>query len=158
MATYQRSTTVRADLDDVWAFHSTVDGLVELTPNWLDLRVDAVEGPDGEPDPEILVEGSEVRVSIRPMGVGPRQAWTSRITHRDRSGDRAVFRDEMVEGPFRRWHHTHRFTAAKAGTRVTDRVIYEFPLGPAASLSWVAWPGFAAMFRYRHRRTRQQLE
>ncbi|MFB6361289.1 MAG: SRPBCC family protein [Halobacteriales archaeon] len=158
MATFQRSTMVRADLDDVWTFHSTVDGLVELTPNWFNLRVEAVVGPDGEPDPEILAEGSEVRISVRPMGLGPRQAWTSRITRRERSGDRAVFRDEMVEGPFRQWQHTHRFMAAGGGTRVTDRVSYEFPLGPAVSLSFVAWPGFAAMFRYRHRRTRQRLE
>jgi ligand-binding SRPBCC domain-containing protein len=64
----------------------------------------------------------------------------------------------MAEGPFRRWHHTHRFQAVDGGTRLTDRVEYQLPLGRAAGLSWIAWPGFAAVFASRHRRTRRHLE
>lgn len=158
MAVYRRSSVIRASLDDVWAFHSTVDGLTAVTPDWFNLEVERVVGPDGEPDPDALVEGSELTLSMQPFNVGPRQSWTSRIAHRERSDDRGEFRDEMADGPFRRWHHTHRFQAVDGGTRLTDRVEYQLPLGPAAGLSWVAWPGFAAVFGSRHRRTRRQLE
>lgn len=158
MAIYRRSSLIRAPFEAVWSFHSTVDGLVAVTPDWVNLEVERVIGPDGEPEPDELVQGSELTLSMRPLGIGPRQTWTSRITHRERSDGRGEFQDRMVDGPFRRWQHTHRFEAVEGGTRLTDRVEYEFPLGPAAGLSGLARPGFAAMFAARHRATRQQLE
>lgn len=128
-----------------------------LTPDWLGLRIEWVRGPDGDPDPAVLEAGSEVRVSVRPFGVGPRQSWTSRITARERTGGEAVFRDVMLDGPFAAWTHTHRFRAAGGGTIVTDDVEYAlpWPLGP---VSRVAVVGLAPMFAYRHRRTRALLE
>lgn len=158
MAVYRRSSLVRAPLDEVWAFSLSVDGLVAVTPAWFNLAVERVVGPDGEPDSDELVEGSEVTLSMRPFGIGPRQSWTSRITHRERTDRHGEFQDRMVDGPFRRWHHTHRFEAVDGGTRLTDRVEYEFTLGPAAGLSGLAWPGFAAVFAARHRATRRELE
>lgn len=158
MAIYERSTFVRAPLEDAWDFHSTVEGLVAATPDWLDLRVESVTGPDGEPDPEVLDTGTEVTLSIRPAWLGPRLSWTSRITFRDRDGATAEFRDEMIDGPFPRWHHTHRFAAEPGGTRLVDRVEYRLPLGPARGLSALAWPGFEAVFALRQRATKRRLE
>lgn len=158
MARYERSTVVRAPFEDVWAFHSTVDALEELTPGWLGLTVVGQRGPDGEPDDGVLAVGVEVDLELRPFGLGPPQSITSRITARTRSAAGGAFTDEMVEGPFERWRHTHRFAAVDGGTRLTDHVEYALPLGPARSLSAVAWPGFEATFAYRHRRTRRLLE
>jgi ligand-binding SRPBCC domain-containing protein len=157
MAVYERSTVVDAPLETVWEFHSTVDGLLALTPGWMNMRVEEIRGPNGEPDPDVLAVGTEVSLSIRPFGVGPRQSWTSRIVERERQGDAAYFRDTMREGPFRRWSHTHRFRAVEGGTRITDHVEYEFPR-PFRGLSALAWPGFEPMFVYRHRRTKAELE
>ena len=84
MPTYERETTVESPFEDVWAFHSRVSGLEAVTPDWLELRVERVIGPDGETDPDVLEPGSEVALSIRPFGVGPRQHWTSVITDRER--------------------------------------------------------------------------
>lgn len=156
MARYRRSTRVRAPMDEVWSFHSSGDGLVALTPGWMNLRIDHVTGPDGEPDPDRLEEGAAVHVSIRPLGIGPPQSWTSRIVERTRSGDGALFRDEMVDGPFRSWIHTHRFLADGDATIVEDDVVYELPR-PLGGLSVVARVGLAPMFAFRHRRTRALL-
>ena len=158
MAVFERSSLIRAPFEEVWDFHATVDGLEAVTPGWFNLRVERVVGPDSEPEPEELEAGSEVSLSMRPLGVGPRQSWTSAITHRERADGRGEFVDEMADGPFRRWRHTHRFVAVDGGTQLTDRVEYALPLGPASGLSWVAWPGFAAMFAARHRATRRALE
>jgi ligand-binding SRPBCC domain-containing protein len=158
MAVYERSTFVRAPLDEVWQFHTSVDGLVAVTPAWFGLTVESVVGSDAEADVDRLDEGTEVSIAIRPFGLGPRSSWTSRITHVEYGTDAAVFRDEMVDGPFPRWRHTHRFTEAPGGTRLTDRVEYELPLGPATGLSALGWPGFEAVFAARHRRTKQLLE
>ena len=159
MATYRRRTRVRAPFDEVWAFHSTAEGLEALTPGFLHLEIDRITGPDGEPDPEVLEAGSTVEASIQPFGVGPRQAWTSHILERTEDDGAAMFRDEMQSGPFPHWEHTHRFFAAGDETVVEDRVEYELPGGPlgraAAPLGVV---GFEPMFCHRHRRTKELLE
>jgi ligand-binding SRPBCC domain-containing protein len=155
MAVYERETRVRASFEAVWEFHATIGGLEALTPGWMNLRVESVVGPDGRPDPEVLEPGSRIRMSMRPFDAGPRQRWVSEITARENRGDVAYFRDEMVDGPFREWEHTHLFYRDGGETLVRDRVAYESPLRPADPLLRV---GFEPMFRYRHRRTRELLE
>jgi ligand-binding SRPBCC domain-containing protein len=159
MAEYQREMQIRAPLADVWEFHSTVDGLVALTPDWMNLRVESVVGPDGEADPGTLEPGAEISMSMRPFGVAPRQSWTSRIVERSQEDGVARFRDEMVDGPFDRWVHTHSFFADGDATKVRDHVEYELPLGAVGrALGPLAVVGFEPMFRHRHRRTKKLLE
>jgi len=159
MATYERSVRVLAPFDEVWAFHSTEQGLVELTPGWMNLEIDGVSGPDGEPDPDVLEVGSVVESSVRPFGVGPRQRWTSDIVARDSAEGSAYFRDVMSDGPFREWTHTHMFYEDDGSTIVRDHVEYELPLGRIGhTLGPLAVVGLDPMFRYRHRKTRDILE
>ncbi|PSQ13730.1 cyclase [Halobacteriales archaeon QS_8_69_73] len=159
MATYTRETRVLAPLDEVWLFHSTVDGLDALTPGFMNLEIREVTGPDGETDPEVLEAGAEIDLAMRPLGVGPRQEWTSVITERTEPDDRAMFRDVMEGGPFPTWEHTHRFLADGEATVVADRVEYELPGGAVGrAASPLGWVGFEPMFRDRHRKTKALLE
>ena len=159
MATYTRETRVRAPLDEVWRFHSTVDGLEALTPDFMNLEVRSVTAPDGEPDPEVLEAGSRIELSMRPFGVGPRQEWTSVITERTESEGAAMFHDVMEGGPFPTWEHTHRFFDADGATIVSDRVEYQLPGGAVGrAVSPLGWVGFEPMFRGRHGKTKELLE
>lgn len=159
MATYERTTRVSVPLEDVWAFQSTVDGLRAVTPGFMNLEVHEVVGPDGEADPGELLEGTQLRLSIRPFGVGPRQRWTSVVLERTADDGTAMFRDRMVEGPFPEWEHTHQFFADDGGTRLVDRVEYRLPGGPLGRLvSPFGVVGMEPMFRARHRRTRAHFE
>jgi ligand-binding SRPBCC domain-containing protein len=159
MPVYQRRTRVAAPFEEVWDFHSRASGLEALTPGWMNLRIESIRGPDGDPDPEILEAGAQIEASVRPLDVGPRQRWTSVILEREREGGSAYFRDEMADGPFRRWVHTHRFFDADGVTVVDDRVEYALPLGSLGdALGPLARLGLAPMFRFRHRRTRELLE
>jgi ligand-binding SRPBCC domain-containing protein len=159
MAVYQREVRVAAPFDDVWEFHSHASGLEALTPGWMNLELEAVTGPDGEPNPDVLAAGSRVESSMRPFGVGPRQRWTSVITEREEGDGTAYFRDEMEGGPFARWRHTHRFFEDGDETVVNDRVEYALPLGALGrTVSPLAVVGLDPMFRYRHRKTRELLE
>lgn len=156
MPRYERSVRVDAPFDAVWDFHSTEKGLIALTPDWMNLVVESVRGPDGEPDPAELEAGSRIEASMRPFGIGPRQTWVSVITDRERRAGAGYFRDEMEEGPFPEWHHTHAFYADGEATIIRDTVEYELPVvGRLGSLAWV---GFEPMFRHRHRRTKELLE
>jgi len=159
MPTYQRSVRVDAPLADVWTFHSTEDGLVALTPDWMQLRIESVAGPDGESDPEELETGSIIRSSVRPFNIGPRQEWVSEIVDRGRTDGAGYFRDTMTDGPFEEWEHTHLFYADGDETLIRDRVVYEFPLGIfGRALGPFGIIGFEPMFRYRHRKTQELLE
>ncbi|RJT05401.1 SRPBCC family protein [Halococcus sp. IIIV-5B] len=159
MPTYQHESRIRAPFEDVWDFHSGIEGLTEVTPAFMNLRVEASRGPDGEPDPEVLEEGATVDLSMRPFGVGPRQGWTSTIVERRESEGAALFRDEMSDGPFPSWTHTHSFYADGAETIARDRVEYRLPFGELGHLADpFAVVGFEPMFRYRHAETRRLLE
>jgi len=159
MQTYERSVRVLAPFERVWEFHATTRGLEALTPDWMNLVVESVEGPDGEPDPDELETGSRIRASIQPFDVGPRQSWVSEITARHREEGSGYFQDVMHDGPFDAWEHTHLFYADGGTTLVRDHVEYEFPLGAVgAGLGRLAWVGFEPMFRYRHRQTKALLE
>jgi ligand-binding SRPBCC domain-containing protein len=159
MPVYEREVRVAAPLEEVWAFHSTSRGLVDVTPEWMNLTVEATRGPDGEPDPDVLENGAVVEASMRPFGVGPRQRWVSKIIARGENADSAMFRDIMTEGPFPDWSHTHRFRADGADTIVSDHVEYELPGGPLGKLVGpFGVVGMAPMFRFRHRKTRDLLE
>lgn len=159
MATFERRTRVRAPLADVWAFHSRVEGLLALTPDWVRLRVESIEGPDGDLDPDGLPVGTTIHLSVRPFGVGPRQHSASHIEVRRRDAAAAAFRDRLIEGPPAEWVHTHAFYADGDATVVRDAVEYELPAGPASGVAGrLATVGLAPLFRYRHRRTRALLE
>jgi ligand-binding SRPBCC domain-containing protein len=166
MSVYERSVRVEAPLSAVWKFHSTPVGLTALTPDWVNARVEAVRlpdddtaYPDGDATPPTLVEGSELDLSTRPIGVGPRRRFTSRIVERRRGDGTARFVDDMVDGPFAHWEHTHSFSADGDATLLRDHVEYRLPGGRVGgAVSPLAVVGFAPMFRYRHRRTRALLE
>ncbi|WP_136715405.1 SRPBCC family protein [Halorientalis salina] len=159
MSVYQREVRVAAPFDDVWEFHSRVSGLEALTPSWMNLDVESVVGPDGDPDPGILAVGSRIESSIKPFGIAPQQRWTSVIVEREAGDGSAMFTDEMEGGPFREWQHTHSFYADGDETVVHDRVEYQLPLGSLGRrLGPLAVVGLEPMFRYRHRQTKQLLE
>jgi ligand-binding SRPBCC domain-containing protein len=159
MDTYERSVRVAAPFDAVWDFHSDESGLVALTPEWMNLEIESVTGPDGQPDPDVLEAGAEIHSSVRPLNVGPRQDWMTKITKHEESGGSAYFVDVMAEGPFPEWEHTHMFYADGEETIIRDRVRYEFPLGALGrAVGPLGVVGFEPFFQYRHRRTKALLE
>lgn len=157
MPTFRRTTVVDAPLEDVWTFHSTIDGLRALTPSWSGLVIDSIVGPDGTPDPATLAVGTTIEMRVHPLGVLPGPRWTSEITRRERDDDEAVFVDTMIGGPFETWEHTHRFLAAGAETVVDDRLEYALPRSTALLTPGVH-AGIAGLFAYRHARTRSLLD
>lgn len=158
MGVYEGTTWVDASFESVWDFHSDIRGLISLTPDWLQLQIESVVGPEGNQDPAVLEPGTVVQASVQPVGLGPRLNWTSRITAWERSDSTGMYRDVMTTGPLPRWIHTHRFYEEAGGTRIIDRVEYRLPLGSFKWLSRVAWVGLEPLFRYRHRKTQSLLE
>lgn len=147
MAIYQHSFKVKAPLPDVAAFHDDPVSLVSITPPPVRVTIQRFDQP--------VRAGSRVvfRLSVGPIGV----VWDGAIVE---YVERQYFRDVQNSGPFGAWSHTHSFQAEPAGTRVTDRVVYEPPLGLIGKLidPLVVKPALAFMFKYREKKTRELLE
>lgn len=146
MATFHHETLVEAPADEVFSWHERPGALRRLLPPWEPIRLLPAERHVGGP----LTPGNQVR--FKPPLLGP---YTARQTHYDPPHE---FGDAMVDGPFRRWEHRHRFEPTPTGTLVIDDIDYELPLG---SLGGVGKRLVAAhlrrMFAYRQRQLIEDL-
>ena len=82
-----------------------------------------------QPAGDLLELGDEVEFEGRHLGV--RQRLRARITALERP---RWFRDEMTRGAFAAFVHDHLFEATASGTRMTDRIRFEAPLGAIGRL------------------------
>ena len=145
--TFSRSLRVPVPVRDLFAWHERPGAFERLAPPWQDVRVLSREGG--------IRDGATVTLEVRTLGVPSR--WT--VRHRDYVPD-TQFVDEMHDGPFARWVHTHGFAADGAHAAVlTDAVQYALPLDGLGDL--VAG-GFVRRtlertFRYRHAVTAHDL-
>lgn len=110
-------------LDRVFAFFAEAGNLQTITPDWLSFEIIT-------PVPMQMQVGARIAYRLRVRGISMK--WTSLISvweppHR--------FVDEQIKGPYRQWHHEHRFEAVDGRTRVTDIVHYRVPVG--ALVHWL---------------------
>jgi ligand-binding SRPBCC domain-containing protein len=110
-------------LDEVFAFFSKAENLQKLTPAWLDFRILSV-------DPVPVQKGTLIKYALR-WGIFPIR-WTTEITEWQPP---CHFVDLQLKGPYKLWHHEHRFAAEGNGTRITDEVQYLLPFGVLGSIA-----------------------
>lgn len=101
--------------DEVFDFFADATNLGDLTPPWLHFEICA--------HPERIQRGARIDYRLRVHGIPLR--WRTLISAWDPPHR---FVDEQLRGPYRLWHHEHRFESVDNGTRVQDRVRYS-PLG-----------------------------
>lgn len=105
-------------LEASWAFFSTPRNLSHITPAWLDFSIRS-------PVIEEMYAGMVVEYQITlPPGIPT--TWVTEITH---VREPYFFVDEQRLGPYRFWHHQHRFQEVSGGIELEDIVHYAMPLG-----------------------------
>ena len=109
-------------LEEAWAFFCDPKNLDDMTPE--DLAFKTISGNDEE-----MFQGQIIchKIQIAPMIWAN---WTTEITTVSDEGKQLYFIDEQRSGPYRLWHHLHRFEACAEGTRMLDRVHYAMPFFP----------------------------
>ncbi len=114
----QYSLLLPISLDEAWTFFSSPKNLNEITPD--DMSFEIISGAD-----ERMYAGQIITYRIKPMLNIPMN-WVTEITH---SVDRQYFIDEQRFGPYKFWHHLHRFEATTNGVLMTDILHYALPFG-----------------------------
>jgi ligand-binding SRPBCC domain-containing protein len=77
-----------------------------------------------------MFEGQIVTYRIR---VAP-LIWSRWVTEIKAVVPELQFIDEQRGGPYRFWHHLHRFEAIEGGTLISDEVNYALPFGPLGNV------------------------
>jgi ligand-binding SRPBCC domain-containing protein len=115
--TLRREQSVPYPVNEVFAFFSDAANLARITPPWLSFRIEG-KGPVR------ISRGTTIRYRIGWHGLPMR--WTTEIRRWDPPHS---FVDVQLAGPYRLWHHTHRFYPERGGTRICDTVRYALPFG-----------------------------
>ena len=135
----EQETVVARPLPEVFAFFARAHNLERITPPWLRFEVRT-------PEPVRMAPGTLIEYRLRLHGIPLR--WLTRIEEWDE--DRS-FVDRQLRGPYRLWHHTHRFEPVEGGTRMRDVVRYALPFGPLGRFmhGWLVRGDLQAIFDYR---------
>jgi ligand-binding SRPBCC domain-containing protein len=143
ISTLQNETVVAASLADTFAFFASAANLERLTPPWINFRIRTAL-------PIEMKEGAVIDYQIVLYGLPI--PWRTCI---DVWQPGVRFVDRQLAGPYRWWHHEHRFERDGHNTRVFDRVEY---LPRAAWLSTrLVRRDLERIFAFRQAALRQQL-
>lgn len=108
-------------LEECWAFFSSPANLKILTPEHMGFEI-----TNPLKDDRKMYPGQIISYTIRPVLNIPIE-WVTEITHVNAPHS---FIDEQRFGPYKFWHHEHRFKAIPGGVEMIDTVIYKMPFGP----------------------------
>ena len=140
--TLRREQWIPRPLHAVFAFFADAQNLEKITPPWLGFRILSVS-------PGAMAEGSTIRYRLNLHGLPIH--WLTEIR---KWNPPQRFVDVQRAGPYRLWHHTHRFEAHGNRTRMTDVVRYILPFGPLGRLvhTLKVRRDVAQIFAYRRKR------
>ena len=114
----KREQHINCSLSDAWAFFSTPRNLDKLTPDSVGFKITHCSS---ETAPEGQMIGYKVKVA--PF------IWVTWLTEITKVNDMHSFVDDQRIGPYKVWHHTHRFEEKDGGVLMTDEVTYVMPFG-----------------------------
>ena len=106
------------DLNQAWAFFWTPRNLEAMTPPFLKFRITSEV-------PEKTYNGLIITYRIAAVAGIP-MTWVTEIKH---VVEPMQFVDEQRLGPFRFWHHQHRFHRVPGGVEMEDTVHYVMRFG-----------------------------
>lgn len=115
--TYQQMLPISPE--ECWNFFSSPANLKLITPDSLGFRATNVSNLSR------MYAGQLITHSIKPFPFLTFE-WITEITHVQ---EPLYFIDEQRFGPYKFWHHEHRFVPTAKGIEMTDLVNYKMPFG-----------------------------
>ena len=150
LSTYIAETKLPTSIEESFAYHERPGALQRLVPPWESVTMEHSDGS--------LQVGSRVVMKTKVMGMPLR--WVAQHTEYNPPN---MFADTQVSGPFASWDHHHLFSQSDSPqhpSSLRDQIRYRLPLGALGQLfgSSKARKTIEAMFAYRHRLTRDDLQ
>ena len=110
---FERTQILPISLETAWDFFCDPANLAQITPPDMDFHITSAPQRG-------FYAGQIITYTLRPL-LRVSVSWTTEITHVDRP---YFFVDEQRFGPYRFWHHQHRFREVAGGVEVCDLVHY----------------------------------
>tara|TARA_B110000444_G_scaffold244587_1_gene264189 strand:- start:563 stop:1060 length:498 start_codon:yes stop_codon:yes gene_type:complete len=109
--------TVETKVDVLWDFFKKPSNLNKLTPQDVHFKIKSGKSDD-------FYEGKIISYKIQPFKLIALN-WVTEISH---VKEGSYFIDNQVSGPYKMWHHEHRFKSNTDGTtEIIDKVKYKVP-------------------------------
>jgi len=108
---------INEDIEKVWKFYTDIRHLEIITPKKLNLKIINTTN-------QRIMLGQETIISAKIIGI--QRTWRSKITF----FQQYEYIDEMLEGPFIKWKHIHKFKRINTTkTEIIDEVELVLPYG-----------------------------
>ena len=114
----KREQTLQCSIEQAWAFFATPRNLDKLTPDSVGFKITHCTSED-------MHQGQMIgyKVKVAPF------IWVNWLTEITMVDDNKTFIDEQRIGPYKIWHHIHRFETQENSVLMTDEVTYVMPFG-----------------------------
>lgn len=116
--TLKRKQFLAVSIDEAWNYFSSPANLSKITPDKLGFEVITNHSAKMYP-------GMIIQYFVKPL-LNIRIRWVTEITHVNQP---YFFVDEQRCGPYKLWHHQHKFTEVEGGVMMEDEVNYSLPFG-----------------------------
>ena len=103
-------------LPNAWSFFSNPSNLQSITPSDLNFKITSLD--DGKTYPGQIITYSINLNKLMTMN------WVTEITHLK---EEEYFIDEQRYGPYKMWHHLHKFEEVYGGVFMTDIIHFKLP-------------------------------
>ncbi|MEI6577392.1 MAG: SRPBCC family protein [Bacteroidota bacterium] len=120
--TLQQKLFVPVSLEKAWDFFSDPENLAIITPP--EMKFVTTSAPQHD-----MYPGQIISYTLSPL-LFFRIRWVTEITH---VVDKQFFVDEQRFGPYKFWHHQHKFKEVPGGIEMTDLVHFGLPFGILAA-------------------------
>lgn len=146
--TFRQEQWISLPIEEVFAFFADAGNLEEITPPWVGFKILAMSS-------DSISEGTEIsyRLQLHRIPIH----WRTEIR---KWQPPYRFVDVQRSGPYRLWHHTHRFEAHGDQTRMIDAVRYVLPFGVLGKIAHAVkvQRDVKQIFEYRRQRIHELFE
>ena len=116
---FKRVQTLNSDIETIWSFVSKPENLEKITPDNMKFSILSKSNLEME-------EGMLIAYKISPF-LDINTTWITMITNVIKN---EKFIDQQVKGPYKFWHHEHKFEVISSNkVKMTDIITYIPPFG-----------------------------
>jgi len=114
----KKSISLPITIEECWEFFSSPKNLKIITPNYMGFDIIDLEDTK-------MYAGQIIKYNVSPI-LGLNMKWVTEISNVEIN---KFFVDEQRFGPYKFWHHKHKFEVIDGGIKVIDILDYALPLG-----------------------------